>query len=354
MKVESHAKRMERYSAALPGARAARDMNELGAKPGAVVNQPCLSRLPLDAKGLNKALGIDPNSPGAIKDADLTDEAIGYRSALYRDETNNGLILVSRDTDPHSLADWKTNVFNGHGDDTDQYNRIRGLSAKLAKSDKNFDIAGYSKGGGLAQEAALLSPKSQVYVFNSAGLSKESLARTGQRSFDQLASRTHAFSAQSDFLTFMNNTTDPAKKLANARFLRDQLAGPTGFSLAAMAKPMQIQYPTTANTNPNTPGFQQERDAFLKQLDEMIRKGNLDFPPVHAVSKDTIPNSIGSTKGIPNNWPPLSANSNDMTLGKMAQHQIPNVVGTIGHPGPMEKQIEADRTFLRNFRAHCG
>jgi hypothetical protein len=47
--------RMDRYRAALPGARAARDLNELGNNPGGPVNQPCLTRLPLDAAGANKA-----------------------------------------------------------------------------------------------------------------------------------------------------------------------------------------------------------------------------------------------------------------------------------------------------------
>lgn len=358
--VPNVAGRMERYEAALPGARAARDMNELGAKNGARVTQPCISRLPLDAAGLNRALGIDPSGPNAIKQPDLQNEKIGYRTALYRDETNGQLILVSRDTDPHSLVDWKTNIENGDGQDTDQYASVRGLSTKLVKNGQRFDIAGYSKGGGLAQEAALMSPKSQVYVFNSAGLDPASLARTHQQSFDSLASRTHAFSSEHEFLTYMNNTTDPAQKLANAQFLREQLAGPTGFNVAAMAKPMQIQYPTTANTDPATPGFEHDRAEFLRELDSLIKKREVNFPPVRAATRDTIPNSIGRSP-IPggmtisnDNWL-LNASGEGPTVGKLAQHQISNVVGPdAAHPGPMEKQIAADRQFLTNFRRRCG
>jgi hypothetical protein len=346
-KIPAIADRMDRYEKALPSARAARDMNELGAKDGSAVNQPCITRLPLDAKGVNKALGIDPNSPNAIKEADLRNEKIGYRSALYRDDTNGKLILVSRDTDPHSLVDWKTNIENGQAMDTDQYSAVRGLSAKLAKNGQSFDIAGYSKGGGLAQEAGLMSPNSQVYVFNSAGLDSASLARTGQSSFSSLASRTHAFSAQGDFLTYMNNTTNPAQKIVNAQFLHDQLAGTSG-GLSGLVKPMQIQNPTSVTTGGTDPAFLKDRGAFLQQLQGLIRGGKVNFPPVRAVTNEAIPNSVSTTNRI------LGANSDQPTIGKLAQHKLENVVGTAGNPGPMEKQIAADRAALKAFRGHCG
>lgn len=346
--VPAVAARMERYENALPGARAARDLNELGTKDSKPVSQPCLSRLPLDAKALNRELGIDPNSPGAIKQADLQNEKIGYRSALYRDETNGQLILVSRDTDPHSLVDWKTNIENGQGHDTDQYSAVRGLSSKLAKNGQSFDIAGYSKGGGLAQEAGLMSPNSQVYVFNSAGLDDASLARTGQSSFDSLTSRTHAFSAQGDFLTYMNNTTDPAQKLTNAQFLHDQLAGTSG-GLSGLVKPMQITNPNSVTKGAADPAFPGDRDAFMSQLQGLIQGGKVNFPPVRAATKENIPNSVGFTNKL------LGANSDQPTIGKLAQHQLSNIVGPdAAHPGPMENQIAADRQFLTSFRAHCG
>lgn len=353
------AARMERYEAALPGARAARDMNELGAKPGAAVTQPCLTRLPLDAKGLNRALGIDPDGPNAIKQADIQNERIGYRAALYRDETNGQLILVPRDTDPHSLVDWKTNIENGQGHDTDQYSAVRGLSTKLVKNGQNFDVAGYSKGGGLAQEAGLVSPNSHVYVFNSAGLDNASLARTGNSSFSSLTSRTHAFSAEEEFLTYMNNTSDPAQKLANARYLHGQLAG-TGPGLSGIAKPLELKNPNSVTDGKANPAFLQDRAAFLKQLDGLIKQGRVNFPPVRAASKETIPNSMGRSPIVggmtaANDGWLLDARGNGPTLGKLAQHKMENVVGpNASHPGPMEKQIAADRQALINFRGHCG
>lgn len=350
--------RMDRYNAALPGARAARDMNELGDKNGGSVNQPCLTRLPLDAASLNKALGINPRSPFAIRDAELRNDATGYRSAVYRDEATGRYIMVSRDTDPHSLVDWKTNMENGQGVDTAQYRSVRRLSGALSKNKVPFDIAGYSKGGGLAQEAGLVSPRSQVYVFNSAGLHNASLARTGQRSFQNLAQRTHAFSAENEFLTFMNKTNDhgqdPAGELRNARFLRDQLGGPAGWGLTAWINPLKIDYLNPANKNGNDPLFQQQRGEFLRGLDDMIARkeahkgGPPLFPPVRSGTFDTIPNSTSWVNRR------LGANDPGPNLGKLAQHQMPNVVGDKSGAGPMENQIAADRKYLQDFRSQCG
>lgn len=354
------AARMERYEAALPGARAARDLNELGDQAGGPVDQPCLTRLPLDAKSLNRALGIDPNSPYAVQPKDLRNDSTGYRSALYRDETNGKIILVSRDTQPDSLVDWKTNIDNGQGRDTKQFEAVRRLSSNLAASKTNFDIAGYSKGGGLAQEAGLVSPSSNVYVFNSSGLHPASLARTGQANFAQLASRTHAFSAENDFLTYMNNTSDPAGQLTNARFLRDQLAGKAtwGAPSAVLGK-LKLTHLSPADTDPNSAAFAKARGELLGDLDKMIANRSVAFPPVRAVTKDTIPNSMGRSPipggmTISNDGALLDASGKGPTLGKLAQHQISNVVGTTGHPGPMEKQIAADRAALQQFRGRCG
>jgi hypothetical protein len=335
--------RLERYGAALPGARAARDLNELGNKNSGPVNQPCLTRLPLDAAGANKALGIDPKSKNALIDRDLRDDTTGYRSALYRDETNGQIILVSRDTQPDSLVDWKTNIDNGQGRDTAQYRSVRGLSSKLAANGTSFDIAGYSKGGGLAQEAGLVSPKSQVYVFNSSGLHPNSLARTGNANFNSLTSRTHAFSAEQDFLTYMNNTNDPAAQLKNAQFLRSHLAGDPWVA------PMKLTHLNPADaTGPPSAAFAGAKKALMADLDQMIANRSVAFPPVRAASKETIPGSMSSQ-----GWA-AGATRSGPTLGKLAQHQISNVVGTEGKPGPMEKQIAADRATLQKFRAQCG
>ena len=199
------------------------------------VDVECLTRLPTDAKDLNKSLGLPPNT---IKPEQLRQEDTGFRAALYRDEATGRVIVVPRDTQPTSLVDWQTNTRNGHGLDTDQYKAARVLSTKLTQNDVDFDVAGYSKGGGIAQEMALLNPSANAFVFNSAGLHENSLNRTGNTDFASLSERTQAFSAQGDFLTYMNSTTDPAPQIANAHVLRRDVAGEN----RKLIDPMQIDH----------------------------------------------------------------------------------------------------------------
>lgn len=160
--------RFNRYREALPYARAALDMNKLGDSPKPPKKdeppQPkakCLTRLPVTAEALCKELGLPA---GTIKDVDLRNDETGFRAAMYRDESTGTLILVGRDTQPTSLADWQTNTRNGDGKDTPQYVAMRKLSGALADRNIPFDMAGYSKGGGLAQEAGLMNTSGKVFV----------------------------------------------------------------------------------------------------------------------------------------------------------------------------------------------
>lgn len=336
---------MEQYSKALPAAKASLDMNHLGDQAFAPVNQPCLRRMPLGAKELNKELGIPPDSPGAITDEQLRNDKTGFRAALYKSESDGRYILVSRDTEAHSLADWQTNVSNGLGKDTKQYEEMRDLTGQLVQNNIPFDISGYSKGGGLAQEGGLVSSNSQVYVFNSAGLNDASLRRTNQTSFGSLKSRTSSFSAQGDFLTYMNTTTDPNLQIRNGEFLRRQLGGWTPIGAA---NPIAVTYSNPATQGRSDPGFAEGRAALLKQLDGLIadRRANPNgpsmFPPVRSGTQTTIPNSMSTLGGNLGGW------NNEANFGKLVQHKMDNVVV------PMQNEIDRERDVLRRFLVRCG
>jgi len=200
-------RRFNRYREALPCARAASDMNQLGddPKPPSKTEPkqpkgPCVTRLPVNAAALNRALGLPA---GTIADEHLRSDKTGFRAAIYRDESTGKLIVVARDTQPTSLVDWQTNTQNGDGKDTDQYAGMRKLAKTLRDKNVAYDLAGYSKGGGLAQEAALVNPSAKAFVFNSAGIPDAALKRTGSSGFQSLESRTTAFSSQDDFLTYI-------------------------------------------------------------------------------------------------------------------------------------------------------
>jgi hypothetical protein len=336
--------RFDRYREALPSARAAADMNELGDKPGdQPSSKPCLTRLPVEGEKLSATLGLKPD---AIADGDLRDDKSGFRAALYRDEGTGKLILVPRDTQPHSLVDWQANTRNGSGLDTPQYRAMRSLTKTLAANDQVFDIAGYSKGGGLAQEGGLMSPLSQVRVFNSAGLADASLTRTGQSDFGSLVARTRAFSSDGDFLTFMNATTDAQQNIVNARYLRTELAGE-----GSMLGPINVKFSNPAMLGKDDPDFAGQKAAYLKELDDHIQsmQAALDagdtvpgFPPVRANSKETIANSSTTIGTL------LKAGNDQPNLGKLNQHKIQVVLGA------MERNVDDDREQLQQFMKRCG
>jgi hypothetical protein len=256
------------------------------------------------------------------------------------------MILVPRDTQPDSLVDWQANTRNGIGLDTPQYAAMRKLTERLQANDQTFDIAGYSKGGGIAQEGGLVNTLAQVRVFNSAGLADSSLARTGQSAFDSLTSRTKAFSAEGDFLTFMNNTTDPGQNIINSRFLRQELAG-EGPGL----NPINIKVRNPAMRGANDPLFERDKRAYLDELDRHIDSmqtaydtgGVVEaFPPVRAASKETIDDSMTAAGKM------LGARSDQPTLGKLAQHKMGVVLDS------METNVATDRNSLAAFLAKCG
>ena len=336
--------RFDRYREALPSARAAADLNELGDKPGDEPSaKPCLTRLPVDAGKLNAAMGMPPET---LQPGDLRNDDTGFRAALYRDEQTGKTILVPRDTQPDSLVDWQANTRNGLGRDTPQYAAMRNLTHRLQAANQPFDIAGYSKGGGIAQEGGLVNPLSQVRVFNSAGLSDSSLIRTGQPSFDDLISRTEAFSSDGDFLTFMNNTTDPGQNIINSRFLRRELAG-QGPGL----NPISIKVRNPAMRGADDPLFERDRQNYLEELDRHVDSmqvaydtgGNVEgFPAVRAASKETVNASMTLAGRL------LGAGSDQPTLGKLAQHKMSVVLDS------MESNVANDRKALAAFLGSCG
>jgi hypothetical protein len=354
--------RFNRYRKAMPYANAALELNTLGDdsdndKKKEARKAKCIEMLPETAKELNAELGLPE---GTLTDADLRDDTTGFRAVVYRSEATGKLILVARDTQPDSLVDWKTNTDNGQGRDTDQYQSMRNLAGLLNKKGVKFDVAGYSKGGGLAQEAGLISTNSDIMVFNSAGLNNASLARTGQSSFDSLSSRTQSFSAEGDFLTFMNDTTDSTQQITNARFLRDELAGDgSGYN------PMNIKIRNPAmraakkeagwfGDDPD-PDFATDKEAYLKDIDNMIataegqqQKGENFrlFPPVQTNQREVIPNSINS---LNDNWFSKGKVRNENpNLAKLIQHKMNSV--TTG----LEKTIAQDKQALQDFIKDCG
>jgi len=370
--------RFQRYSAALPSARACLSVNQIGDGDGTSgPATPCLKRLPDNAAALSNALGLKP----PLTDEDLRDNKSGFRAAIYQSETDGKLILVARDTEPNSLVDWKTNTDNGLGRETKQYDEMRKLTSILTMNNVKFDMAGYSKAGGLAQEAGLINTSGSVTVFNSAGIPDASSGRTATTSLQNLASRTTAFSTDGDFLTFVNQTSDPAQQIANAQYLKDQLAANQD-----LFHPIGLSYLDPETINTVDPTFAAAKSEYLKGLQEDIDNakdalaaGNpmTIFPPVRADSMNVIPNSmtnvaraidvvgdpiIGAAIGGVVGGAAIGAaigavggaiigavtNINWKNLAMLKQHQMEVV-----EPA-MEKTVKDDADTMSNFLKDCS
>ena len=359
-KISNRLERFNSYREALPSARAAYALNQLKDKDAFTkkLKQPCLTALPLDAKKLNTELGLPQ---GTITDTMLRNDDTGFRAALFKDEATGKTILVARDTQPDSLVDWSTNINNGKGEDTPQYKAMRDLTKTLKNKKVPFDIAGYSKGAGLAQEAGLIAENAQVRVFNAAGLHENSLGRTGgAKSFDGLIKRTKSFSSEGEFLTFMNETTDAQQQIDNAIFLRKELAG-EGRGI----NPMKIKYRNPAmreaydekgwlEADPD-PDFKTAKNALLDDMTKMITSYQQKlaantpfrmFPPVRSGHHETIVDSHSSlAMYMPNSG---DINANELNLAKMIQHQMSAVLN------PMEEAVKTSRHTFNYFQARCG
>jgi hypothetical protein len=246
------------------------------------------------------------------------------------------------------------------------------LTKKLKTHGVRFDLSGYSKGGGQAQFGGLFSQDSQVYIFNSAGLPDSALEGTGLDSFQPLAARTRAFNAEGDLLTYFNNTTDPGKQLINAGFLRNELAGegrglnPINLTYRnpemkpavdayGWCKHFARQYNTSSEHVPITcvdpdPTFPEAKAVYLHGIDTKIadaaaKKAKGEpfrfFPPVRAGSEENLPNSMSSAGSF------FGATKDEPNLGKLAQHEIDNVVNGL------ETTKKADQQILQLFAMNC-
>ncbi len=115
-----------------------------------------------------RQLAIDPKL--------MSDKKSGFDAAIYTD--NDGRYVVAfRGTDQGK--DWKTNLGQGLGFETTQYNLAvqLGSQAKVAFGD-NVAFVGHSLGGGLAS-AAMVATDSPGMTFNAAGLTDKSMKRLG-------------------------------------------------------------------------------------------------------------------------------------------------------------------------------
>jgi hypothetical protein len=166
-----------------------------------------------------RQVGIEPKL--------LHDAKSGYDAAIYTD--NNGRYAVAfRGTDQGK--DWKTNLGQGLGFETTQYNLATqlGMQAKVAFGD-NVVFTGHSLGGGLAA-AAMVATDAPGMTFNAAGLTDKSMKRLG---LDPAAVREHVehgqirnYQVKGEILTHVQEKSVLSPVMANAIGLDMSLPDP--------------------------------------------------------------------------------------------------------------------------------
>jgi len=108
----------------------------------------------------------------------LNDPASGFKAALYQSSFERPPKLVLAYTGTEDGADWATNLKQGVGLETEQYDRAMNLAQAVLENTRrsSVDIAGHSLGGGLASAAAAVTGI-KGYTFNAAGLHPATVAR---------------------------------------------------------------------------------------------------------------------------------------------------------------------------------
>ncbi|GAB3637094.1 hypothetical protein GCM10027422_26840 [Hymenobacter arcticus] len=163
----------------------------------------------LARKGITKAMLNDPKS--------------GFKAALYESSFERPPKTVVAYAGTEDGADWSTNLQQGIGIETKQYNSAMQLAKKVTKNfaKGTVDITGHSLGGGLAS-AAVVVTGAKGYTFNAAGLHLATVGRSPYNvtaaSMSAMGARIDALHSTSDPLTFIqtNMRNTPAGVLGDA------------------------------------------------------------------------------------------------------------------------------------------
>ena len=108
----------------------------------------------------------------------LLDPKSGFKAALYESSFELPLKLVVAYAGTENGPDWKTNLLQGSGLKSEQYNRAMRLAKTITKNTDPLDIetTGHSLGGGLASAATVVTG-TKGYTFNAAGLHTNTVKR---------------------------------------------------------------------------------------------------------------------------------------------------------------------------------
>lgn len=298
----------------------------------------CTTNLSADSAKLNNTLGLPPDT---LRKEDFVDEKSGFRAALYRSESNGRYILAFAGTDPNALSDWDNNIDNGKGADPMQYKDARNLAKKLKDYGIDFDIAGHSKGGGMATDAGLIAENSNVWTFNSAGLPADALERSGAspEALASLSKRTQAFHTDGDFLTALQTEKDPQKQIENAKNLKAMLEGKTAHGA------LKITKMNPADTDKDQ--LEADKKELFDKIDAIISQAESDKANNKPI--DPFPTAVGQPHVLGAGYKPSSFLKE---VRPLIRHKMRGQLGTNGVMEDLEGEKDADQKTMSRFRSN--
>ncbi|MCC6556009.1 MAG: type VI secretion system tip protein VgrG [Polyangiaceae bacterium] len=171
--------------------------------------------------------------PPGLRDQVWEDKDSGFYAAMYESEDGKK-VLAFRGT--NEGKDWKTNIPQGIGMETDQYNEAHrlGQAMRNAYGPEGYEITGHSLGGGLASMASV-SSGTKATTFNAAGLHPKTAARVGA-DFSKGAELIDTYGVAGEVLT--SAQTVPGAKQAVGKWHDLPATGPslTGKTASGAAK----------------------------------------------------------------------------------------------------------------------
>lgn len=171
-----------------------------------------------------------------LKQNDMAPPNSDFRAALYRSQLDGDAkpIIVFRGTT--SGEDWKNNVVQGAGFESDYYTRALNIGQKLGRATEEeggFETAGHSLGGGLA---SAVSAKEHVRgdTFNAAGVSENTLHRVKASRADG-AGLVNAYHVDGEALTALQDRDNQrAAVVASGAVVGPWAAGAVGLAREAL------------------------------------------------------------------------------------------------------------------------
>ncbi|WP_051227832.1 Mbeg1-like protein [Oceanospirillum beijerinckii] len=159
--------------------------------------------------------------------------------------TNNGVT---------GKQDWKTNLMQGMGKETDQYNQAMELAEKTQRAvGDDFSIVGHSLGGGLASSGVAVTGQ-PGYTFNAAGLHPDTPARKGGLSLEETSKLIQTQSVKGEVLTLAQENANTAIT-GGLTALGNKLGGPVGASIGlAIGSFLVPKVPEAVGSKRDLPG----------------------------------------------------------------------------------------------------